>query len=182
MAHQDQGQNGSACSHAYDLHKTPRWLMGGVSMSGIVFRSECTWTPKTLGFAALLWAWSDEKTLLERFTTAGKIIINRHAGQSEPAGSYRAFIKMLRKWTEPLRKTISTAFRQRMAETLAAVWMIEGWSVFALDGTRVDVPRTRIRVWLARAYRRSESASPAYGGPIVGRCENTRAFPILASA
>ena len=143
MTHQDQGRNGSKCSHAYDLHKALRWLMAGVSMSGIVFRPECTWTPETLGFAALLWAWSDEKTLIERFTTARKIIINRYVEQQEPAGSYQAFIKMLCKWTEPLRQALSTAFRQRMIQTLAAVWMVEGWLVFAVDGSRVDVPRTR---------------------------------------
>ena len=120
-----------------------RWLIAGVSMSGMAFRSECTWTPETLLFAALLWAWSDEKTLLERFAVARKIIINRYVGQAEPAGSYQAFIKMLCKWTEPLLKTLSTAFRQRMAETLAAVWLVEGWLVFAVDGSRVDVPRTR---------------------------------------
>jgi hypothetical protein len=117
--------------------------MAGVSMNGIAFRPECTWTPVTLAFAALLWAWSDEKTLIERFTTARKIIINRCAQQAEPAGSYQAFIKILCKWTEPLRQALSTAFRQRMAQALAAVWMIEGWLVFAVDGSRVDVPRTR---------------------------------------
>jgi hypothetical protein len=125
------------------LHKALRWLVAGVSMSGIMFRPECTWTPETLVFAALLWAWSDEKTLIERFTTARKIIINRYAEQPEPAGSYQAFIKMLCKWTEPLREALSTAFRQRMVQTLAAVWMVGGWLVFAVDGSRVDVPRTR---------------------------------------
>jgi hypothetical protein len=117
--------------------------MAGVSVSGIVFRIECTWTPESLAFAALLWAWSDEKTLIERFTTARKIIINRYGEQQDPAGSYQAFVKLLRKWTEPLLKAISTAFRQRMAQTLATVWMVEGWLVFAVDGSRVDVPRTR---------------------------------------
>jgi IS4 transposase len=125
------------------LHKALQWLMAGVSLSGIVFRPDCTWTPETLVFAALLWAWSDEKTLIERFTTARKIIINRYGEQQEPAGSYQAFIKLLRKWTESLLKALSTTFRQRMAQTLAAVWMVEGWLVFAVDGSRVDVPRTR---------------------------------------
>jgi IS4 transposase len=117
--------------------------MAGVSMRGIAFRPECTWTQETLAFAALLWSWSDEKTLIERFSTARKIIINRYAEQPEPAGSYQAFIKMLRKWTEPMRHALATAFRQRMAQTLAAVWTVQGWLVFAVDGSRVDVPRTR---------------------------------------
>jgi hypothetical protein len=143
MTHQDQGRNGEDGSHAYDLHKAFRWITAGVSFLQIAFRAECTWTPEMLAFAALLWAWSDEKTLGERFATARKIIINRYPGQPEPAGSYQAFAKLLRKWTEPMLQTLAAAFRQRMAETLAAVWMVEGWLVFAVDGSRVDVPRTR---------------------------------------
>jgi hypothetical protein len=143
VTHQDQRRDGSVCPHAYDLHKALQWLIRGVSMSEIRFRPECTWTSKTLAFAALLWSWSDEKTLIERFTAARKIIINRYAEQPEPAGSYQAFIKMLCKWTEPLRATLSAAFRQRMTQTLAAVWRVGDWQVFAVDGSRVDVPRTR---------------------------------------
>jgi len=143
MTHQDQGRDGSGCSHAYHLHKALRWLMVGVSFTGIVFRPECTWTQETLVFAALLWAWSDEKTLVERFTVARKIIINRYTEQQEPAGSYQAFVKMLVKWTEPLLNLLAAAFRCRMIQTLAGVWTVQGWLVFAVDGSRVDVPRTR---------------------------------------
>lgn len=142
MAHQDQGRGGSRCSHACGLYGALRWLMVGVSLSGIGVRPDCTWTPEMMVLAALFWAWSDERTLIERFTIARKIIIYRHGGQQEPAGSYQAFIKLLRKWTEPLRQTLVTAFRRRMAQSLAAVWRVEGWLVFAVDGSRVDVPRT----------------------------------------
>jgi len=55
---------------------------------------------------------------------------------------HRAFIKMPCKWTEPLRQALAAAFRQRMAQLLAAAWTVEGWLVFAVDGSRVDVPCT----------------------------------------
>lgn len=143
MAHQDQGREGSSCSHAQHLHRALRWLLVGASLSGITFRADCTWTPQTLLFAALLWAWSDERTLIERFTTSRKIIVHCFGKQDEPAGSYQAFIKLLRKWTDPLVEVLSTAFRQRMASAVAKVWRVEGWLVFAADGSKVDVPRTR---------------------------------------
>lgn len=143
MTHQDQVRNGSDGSHAHDLHKGLQWLIAGISLSGIAFRADCTWTPETLVFAGLLWAWSDEKNLGERFEVARKIIINRYPGQGEPAGTYQAFVKMLRKWTEPMLQTLAAAFRRRIAETLAAVWTVGSWLVFAVDGSRVDVPRTR---------------------------------------
>jgi len=143
MAHQDQGRGRSECSHACDLHNALRWLTVGASLCGMAFRPDCTWTPETLAFAALLWAWSDEKALTERFTISRKIITNRYGKQQEPAGSYQAFIKMLCKWTEPLRQALSMAFRQRMIEMMAGVWMVGKRVVFAVDGSRVDVPRTR---------------------------------------
>jgi hypothetical protein len=143
MAHQDQRLGVDGCLNAHDLGKALRWLLRGVSLGGIVFRSDCTWTPRSLICAALLWAWSDEKTLWERFATSRKIIKILFGKQAEPARSYQAFIKILRKWTDPLLQVLQVAFRRRMVQALASVWKVEGWLVFAGDGSKVDVPRTR---------------------------------------
>lgn len=143
MAHQDQGRKGSSCSHAHDLQQAMEWLLEGASLDEIKLRVDCTWTQKALIFVALLWAWSDEKGLIERFSAARKIIIDRFAEQQQPAGSYQAFMKLLGKWTEPLRTVLSTVFRRRMPEVLRSVWEVAGWTVFAADGSRVGVPRTR---------------------------------------
>jgi len=129
--------------NASDLHKALRWLLRGVSLDDITFRIDCTWTPLSLVWAGMLWAWSDEKTLIERFSTSRKIIKSLLGRQAEPATSYQAFVKLLRKWTTPLLQILKAAFRRRMVETLSQAWKIEGWVVFAGDGSRADVPRTR---------------------------------------
>lgn len=143
MAHQDRGRKPARGTHAHDLYCALRWLLAGVSLRGIVFRSNCTWTPKYLVFMGLLWAWSDEKTLLERFAAAWKIISKWCGEQSQPAKTYQAFMKLLRRWTEPLLAVLRPAFQRRMAETLSRVWSIGGRVVFAVDGSKVGVPRTR---------------------------------------
>jgi hypothetical protein len=142
MAHQDQGRKSAQGLNAQDLHQALRWLVMGIGFASIALRADCTWTPQSLAFAALLWSWSDEKTLTERFTISRKIIRLVLGEQQEPAGSYQAFIKLLRKWTDPLRALLVTEFRKRMREKLADVWKVKGWLVFAVDGSRVDVPRT----------------------------------------
>jgi len=166
MARQGQGWQADRCSHAHDLRRAVRWLLAGVSLGGIVFRTDCTWTPRNLVSMGLLWAWSDELTLWERFATARKIIRGGLSGQPQPATSYQAFIKMLRKWTRPLLEVLRPAFRERMTEVLARVWTIEGWAVFAADGSKVDVPRTRKneqryapKTKLARRARKRRSGS-----------------------
>lgn len=143
MSHQDRVRKIAECSHAHDLYATLQWLLTNVSLADITFRQGCTWTPMTFACAALLWAWSDEKTLVDRFQIARKIITYLFGKQHEAAESYQAFVKMLRKWTDPLRAALAPAFRQQMAEKLESVWLVAGWLLFACDGSRVDVPRTR---------------------------------------
>jgi hypothetical protein len=143
MSHQDHVRKVAECSHANDLNKALRWLLAEVSWVTITLRADCTWTPWTLVFAGLLWAWSDEKTLTERFQIARKIITFLFGKQHEAAHSYQAFVKLLRKWTQPLLGVLQPVFRKRMQESLAGVWTTAGWLIFACDGSRVDVPRTR---------------------------------------
>ena len=82
------------------------------------FREDCTWTPQALIFAAMLWAWSDEKTLTDRFAVARKIVIAMAIRCRRPAKSYQAFLKMLKTWTVVLTNALQTAFRQRMQTDL----------------------------------------------------------------
>jgi hypothetical protein len=142
MAHQDQGRKNSQRTCTDDLFTALRWATAKMNWRGISLRKDCTWTPRMLAFAGLLFAWSDEKTLGDRFTIARKIIRRKVPRQDEPATSYQAFTKLLLKWTQPLLALLSAAFRARMQQALVAVWMVAGWCVLACDGSRVDVPRT----------------------------------------
>jgi DDE family transposase len=143
MSHQDRVRKVAECSHANDLHAALQWSLTKVSWVGVTLRTNCTWTAQSLVFAGLLWAWSDEKTLVERFQIARKIITFLFGKQHETAHSYQAFVKVLRKWTKPLLAALQPAFRLWMQEVLPDLWTVAGWLVFACDGSRVDVPRTR---------------------------------------
>ena len=57
-----------------------RWLFRGIHWSSIQWRTDCTWSPRLLAAAALLWAWSDECNLGTRFVTARKIALFLFAG------------------------------------------------------------------------------------------------------
>ena len=143
MSHQDPRQNGAVGSHADDLYKAFQWLVPKKCLSHLRFRGDCTWAVHVLAFGALLWTWSDHRNLGDRFQNVRKIIKHRFGGQREPATSYQAFIKLLRKWTPAFVECLTLAFRRKMIEALPAAWQIAGWLVFAVDGSRVGVPRTR---------------------------------------
>lgn len=142
MSHQDK----DCCvvrTSADCLKQALRWLLGHVQWSGIGFRGDCTWTPLQLAATAILWAWSDEPTLGERFFTARRIADHLYQPQREFATTSQAFLKMLVRWTAALISAVQTALRNRMQEALAASWTLYGFIVFGVDGSRVEVPRTK---------------------------------------
>jgi hypothetical protein len=125
------------------LRQCLRWLLGGVDWSRIAFRSDCRWTPQSLATGALLWAWSDEQTLTERFRTVRKITICLLGGQQQLAKTYQAFTKILRRWTEELVLLLQAALHERMRQVLPGCWQVSGFVLFGVDGSRIELPRTR---------------------------------------
>src|SRR4051812_24082978 len=75
MSH--QGTDGLTCPtpHHQALRRALDWLLAAASLSDLTIRGECSWTPKGLIFVAILWAWSDEKSLTRRFSHARKVVI-----------------------------------------------------------------------------------------------------------
>src|SRR5688572_24256688 len=96
MSHQDTDGHTASPPHPQALGQALDWLLEPARLSDVGFRPECTWTPKGLIFAAILWAWSDEKTLTARFALARKVVAAMAILPRLPATTYQAFLKMLR--------------------------------------------------------------------------------------
>jgi len=152
MSHQDRDGRTSFRFHFQALKDALLWLFKDADLSAIKFRDDCSWSALGLIFTALLWSWSDEKTLTERFFTArkicvkalGKLALGTRKGKArKPAGSYQAFMKMLQTWTTVLVLQLMVVFRQRMRTALPDRMLVAGFEVFAVDGSRLELPRTK---------------------------------------
>jgi hypothetical protein len=64
-------------------------------------------------------------------------------GQVPAKMSYQAFVKMLRRWTPMLRETLLIAFRSQVEESFPKLFRLYGYAVYAGDGSRLDLPRTK---------------------------------------
>jgi len=145
------------------LNEAFLWLFKGIDWSAIQFRIDCGWMPATFAAMALLFAWSSEPTLIDRFRSSLKIIEflfpeerrskpKAKKGQSKkrkeskhkrPSVSYQAFVKMLRTWTATYVALFQAELRRRMPALFPDLLMICGFIVFGCDGSRVDLARTR---------------------------------------
>lgn len=140
MSHQDSFAVGRC--RAADLRRALLWLLGSVVWSGIAFRHDCTWTPQLLASVALLWSWSDEPTLVERFFAARRIVVFLFPRQEDPATTYQAFMKVLRRWTPSLIACLQAALQLRIQSDLTSHATLFGFLAFGVDGSKTDLPRT----------------------------------------
>src|SRR5512135_3088058 len=142
MPHQGPLPPTGSLPHHQDLKRVLDWLLAPADFSGARFRDPCTWSPRGLTAAALLWAWSDEPTLTTRFVAARKIAIRAFGLDDRTATTYQAFLKLLRAWTVVLAAALVLALRRRMQGDLADRFRVGGYAVFGVDGSRLELPRT----------------------------------------
>jgi hypothetical protein len=170
MSHQDTDGHTGSLAHHQALKQALDWLLASAKLADLAFRKDCTWTPKTLISVAILWAWSDEKALLQRFSHVRKVVMVMVIRSRTPAASYQAFLKMLTTWTVVLAMALCDAFRQRMQSDLATRFGVCGFPVFGVDGSRLELPRTashegRFSPAKARRARRSKAKTKSRRRP-----------------
>lgn len=135
-------QNNKPSYKSQYLQQALGWLLSAVNFSQLCFRRDCTWKPLQLAAAALLWAWSDEADLGERFFAARRLSQHLFQPTRQFAGSVQAFLKMLVRWTPAFVACLQVAFREQMRTALAADWLVHGFVLFGVDGSRFELPRT----------------------------------------
>jgi hypothetical protein len=96
-----------------------------------------------LAATAFLWATSDLSTLHARFVQARKIITKVFRWQLAPGVSCQGFLKMLGHRQEELLGAILPHLRDHMQEGLPEHWLTAGYALFAVDGSRVALARSK---------------------------------------
>jgi hypothetical protein len=142
MSHRDL-KEGFVRLNSCDLRVALGWLLRGVDWSPIKLRHDCTWTASLLATTALLWAWSDELTLVDRFVAVRRIVLHLFPPSWEVANTYQGFTKILRRWTTELVSVLQRTLRERMQRELADCWLVLGFVMYGIDGSRTELPRTR---------------------------------------
>lgn len=141
MSHQDQSLKEKLNSDL--LEEALQWFLKGICWKSITLRRDCTWTAKLLARAALLWSWSDESTLQERFSISRRLVAHLAPKQVPLAVSSQAFMKLLRRWSTALIGLLVLAARQRVRKVLSEHWKCCGLPVFGADGSQIELPRTK---------------------------------------
>lgn len=123
------------------LARAVSWLIDDEMVAGLVLHGNTSWKLVPLVTMALCWAWGEEDGLTERFRS-GLSILRRLHRPGTWGETYQGFLKILRTWSARLQSLLIGRLRQRMQQLADHGGRIHGWIVMAVDGTRVEAPRT----------------------------------------
>lgn len=100
------------------------------------------WQPKYIVLCWVWMAWLAGDTLGERFGRARGALATLFADRRRPGGTFQGLIKAGRRLTGDGFLQLWQLVRQRVAARLGGDWPWHGWTVFAVDGSRIEAPRT----------------------------------------
>ncbi|HUQ69051.1 MAG TPA: IS4 family transposase [Planctomycetaceae bacterium] len=140
----------SAHEAAVRLRESMDWLVDEEMFADLRVHGNSGWSLRGLTVTALLWAVSGEAGLVERFHQA-LVVVTAWFPRGLGALTYQGFVKALVRWTETLRPRLLARWRQRLRALGEQRRHRSGWQLFAVDGTRVAVPRTRANETACRA-------------------------------
>jgi len=86
-------------------------------------------------------AWDGGVTLAGQFASARAAVIRMFPSRKRPGETYQGFVKALKVWGSLLRKRLAGHLRDRMRR-MDSCWTVMGVAAFAVDGSRVECPRT----------------------------------------
>lgn len=117
-----------------------RSFMGQVGAEG---DARTRWRPKYVVLCWVLMSWGAAATLGERFRLARDAIGALFADRRRPGDSMQSVVKAGGKLTSGAFLWLWRILRLRLARRLGRAWHWHGWTVFAVDGSRIETPRTR---------------------------------------
>ena len=99
------------------------------------------WTPWRLVLAAVLMAWEGAGSLAQRFATT-RITLRQWWPKQSLGRTYQGWIKALVRLSPRLLETLTAHLRQQLQAVAGPFWRRQGQVAFAVDGSRLECPRT----------------------------------------
>jgi hypothetical protein len=101
------------------------------------------WSAKYIVMAWMVMGWSLQGQLTERFREACEFLSRCFARRRRPGESYQGLIKATQRVGPAVFHGFWECLQPTIPKLLGQAWTWFGWIVMAVDGSRIDAPRTR---------------------------------------
>ena len=101
------------------------------------------WSAKYVVLCWMVVGWSVQGALTERFREGWEVLARLFPRRRRPGTSYQSLTKATGRLGDRLLHQFWCSLRQSLPQRIGARWRWYGWTVLAVDGSRIDAPRTR---------------------------------------
>lgn len=99
------------------------------------------WQPLLLVWTALLMAWDGGASLAEQFESARTAVTAMFPWRPRVGQTYQGFVRAMGLWGAALLDRLTEHLRGQL-RAMTSCWTVMGLQAFAVDGSRVECPRT----------------------------------------
>ena len=159
-----------------DLRRALNWIISDKMFANLHLHGNIDWTGASLVRLAVFWVWSSESSLVAAAHDA-IACVTRIFG--EPAvASYQALTNALHRYSNQLLPILYARMQGLLKECDEGQFRIGLWLALAVDGTRLEVPRTlkneqRFCKWRQRSKARKKSKTQKRGRKTKGTKSST---------
>lgn len=123
------------------LRKALMWAINDRMFADIRLHGNIKWSARQIVMLAVLWVWSDKRTLVRAFDHARRLSLVLFGDVA--VTTYQGLTGALKKWSVKLLPVTQKRLQQLMENVGGNHWRIGIWVALAVDGSRVDTPRTK---------------------------------------
>lgn len=140
------------------LRKALLWAINDRMFSDIRLHGNIKWSPRQLVILAVLWVWSDQRTLGRSFDHARRLALAMFG--SVAVTTYQGLTGALKTWSVKLLPATQTRLQELMEAVGEKHWRVGIWLALAVDGSRADTPRTKSneKAFSAKNYGKGSKA------------------------
>jgi hypothetical protein len=100
------------------------------------------WTDRMLVMGGVLFSWSPSSTLLDAFECSRDTLVAMYKTRRRPGTTAKGFFKALAKRSPELLVTLKSRLQHQVIRVAGSRWRWKRWVMMAVDGSRVECPRT----------------------------------------
>jgi hypothetical protein len=140
------------------LRRALGWAINEGMFAKLPLHGNTGWRPGQLVILAVLWVWSGNSTLTGAFDEACHLSVQM-IGQAAVT-SYQGLTAALVTWTPHLLPRLWSRLQMLMQEAGGSHWRVGPWLALAVDGSRVNTPRTQSneQAFAAKHYGKGSKA------------------------
>ena len=123
-----------------DLRRAVAWIVNDKMFAGMSLHGNVKWTAAALVRLAVFWMWNPNSSLVEAANDAIACVERVFGDQA--LRSYQTLVNALKRYSDQLLPVLRCRLQALMEECDETGFRVGIWLALAVDGSRVDVPRT----------------------------------------